>query len=170
MFQTVFITSVFSLYFCWVAEAQPQTVSYYSGTCLDNVPCDIVSSLPSEGFVLTDLVSGNYNGLALSIQEVIGANVSAMVEFRTGVVSGSNNHPSYHLNSGIPFAGGAGIRVVTTDNQLGVPLKVTLVGYIPNTGCCTAGVPAVGSLGLGVMVLGVVGLGAALLRRARANN
>jgi hypothetical protein len=164
MYRTVHLALGCSLCLCAVAGANPITVSYYSGACTGTGSCDIAPSLPSQGFVLTDLIYG-CEGRDLSIQEVSGSNVveKARVPFNpaTGITS-------YHLNSGIPFSGGSGIRTELLNSGSPELLRLTLVGYIPGT-AATGSVPAVGGVGLAIMLVALLGAGALVLRRVRVH-
>lgn len=166
MYRNVRLALGCSLCLCAVAGASPITVSYYSGACTGTGSCDIAPSLPSQGFVLTDLIYG-CEGRDLSIQEVSGSNVveKARVPFNPGTGIGIT---SYHLNSGIPFSGGSGIRTELFNSGSPELLRLTLVGYIPGT-AASGGVPAVGGVGLAIMLVALVAAGGFILRRNRLN-
>ena len=163
MFQNVKFALFLSLALSGVAAAEPQTVSYYSGACPGGT-CDLVASLPAQGFVLTDIISNLNNGYGITVIEVDGSNAVTKAGFLVGQLAGNGGRQlplSYHLNSGIPFVGGRGLRLEGQATQ-----NWTLVGYIPGT--AAGSVPAVGGVGLTVLVVAMVAAGGYILKRRQA--
>jgi hypothetical protein len=159
MVRTIVLASITSLFVCGFAAAEPQTVSYFSGSCPPaGNNCVPVASVPAQGFVLTDIIFGISTDQNLFIEEVVGPNFIYKTQLPF-----TPNQRSYHLNSGIPFAGGSGIKL-TINGASGLN-DITLVGYIPGTNAFS--VPAVGGLGLSVLTLLILGAGGYILRRSK---
>jgi hypothetical protein len=149
-----------SIVVCGVAAAQPQTVSYYGGACSGMGICQLDDSLPPQGFVLTDVLHANPALLYLSVQE--GSITKAQFVLGEVANGGPQRNQSYHLQSGIPFAGAASLNVAVGGNTNAS--EVTLIGYIPGT--AAGSVPAVGTVGLAIMLLGMIAAGGLVLRWA----
>jgi hypothetical protein len=161
MSRNVKLALLLSLVSCGVAAAQPQVVSYFTGSCPVSGSCNVVATLPVQGFVLTDIIYGESTFGDLLIQEVSGQTIVDKVEVRLGDINNFENL-SYHFESGVAFAGGSAIRALASSVHLN---RLTIMGYIPGT-AASGNVPAVGTLGLAILVIGMVAAGGLVLRRA----
>ena len=123
-------------------------VSYHCVTS----PCEILSSVPDEGFVLTDILTNENNEITVKEDGVQKIVVKARND-------GVTSRLSYHLVSGIPFAPGSSVEVSTVLGS-----AVTVSGYIPSS---SGAVPAVGELGMAVMVALVLVVGAIVFTRMK---
>lgn len=142
--------------FCGVAFAESQTVSYFSGACPGGSGnCVVVASLPPQGFVLTDILYAGTVNAGLQVKE--GSTIKG--QFILGELVGPVF--SYHLSSGIPFAGGSPFEIQFGGSESGNAL--TFVGYIPGTQAQS--VPAMGNIALSILALLIFGAGGYILRK-----
>lgn len=142
------------------AWGQETPISYYG---FGNTGVVITEVVPPGGFVLTDILKEGNSGAIVTVTEDNGESTSTKLVTFLGN-GGNGDHTTLHMRTGIPFAGGATLRLSHT---VASSLGYTISGYIPKT-MVDPNVPAVGTWGLCVMVLMIVTGGTMVLRQRRS--
>ncbi len=140
-----------------VARGHPhgEVVSYYAEVYEQEI---VLSSVPSGGFILTDVRCGGLgNGVFRLVQIVDGQE-----ETKTAILGDA----LHSFRSGISFEGGSQIKFDLISGGVG-PFSMTLSGYVPCPDPCgsSGAVPAVSTIGLGVMVVLVLAGGGFIFSR-----
>ena len=130
-----------------VAYGQGEVRSYYQAASEGPI---IIPSVPTGGFVVTDIVVSGGSGI-MAIHE----NGVSKLDF--GIISPEKL--SYHFESGIVFSAGTEVRIAPD------PRNVTLSGYIPSPPA--GGIPTVSQWGLVVMVTLILIAGSVVFARRR---
>lgn len=143
---------------CVVSVAVLLASSARGDDCLGNVCSyagsfvagEVVGTTPPQGFILTDIVTGEEGAALITVLENGLVKALARLEPGAGI-------SSVHFVTGIPFTGGSEITVSHSTTN---PASWTLSGYIPNSPP-TAGRPAPPStkLSVGMMIVSLIAAG-----------
>jgi hypothetical protein len=149
------LTAIVAFFMATSALAQPpgQVVSYFgswSGTDFT-----IISEVPANGFVLTDIISP-YENCNLELIEL----TPGMPDVWKVIASLTLTN---NLTSGVAFTPGKTVRARSCSGGH----AITLAGYIPTT-AAQSNVPAVSTWGLVVLGLLVVSAGSMVMVKRRA--
>ncbi len=137
-----------------IANGQQGEVVSYHG--IFDTPQTI--PVPAGGFVLTDIIILDGQGAItiITLNEKLMAVTTPKARFRAT----EGQQMSYHLQSGIVFAGGSEISF---DGSFNIPANVTISGYIP-TAASSGTVPAISTWGIAIMLMLIVATGTLVFR------